>query len=398
MSNKKKILFAYHSMIIGGSTTSLLALLNNLDPQKYDVYLQLYRNEGPLLDMIPKHVTLLPEAELHKGKKGKLSKLFKFIFSGDAFKYLAAKLTRNKYRASTILGDFQVKMLSRKQNDTYDYAIGFMEGWSDKYVAYNVSATVKHGWIHSTFSKIDPTAKEPLPWMHPMTRIAFVSDACRDAFCEQIPLAKDKAVTIENITDDSIIKARALEEVNDEKLEDLRVFEGLKLVTVCRVTVSVKGLDRIVSAAADLKKQGVPFIWYIIGDGEDTDLLSGMINDAGVDDVLVMIGKRLNPYPYLAAADLMCMPSRYEGKPMVVTEAMILGCVPVVTDYISAEGQIENGVEGVIVPNDDTSVIGALTDLSNDRERIKKMRETLLSRKYGNTEYIKEVEAKLFEQ
>ena len=186
--------------------------------------------------------------------------------------------------------------------------------------------------------------------------------------------------------------------MNDEKLEDLRVFEGLKLVTVCRVTVSVKGLDRIVSAAADLKKQGVPFIWYIIGDGEDTDLLSGMINDAGVDDVLVMIGKRLNPYPYLAAADLMCMPSRYEGKPMVVTEAMILGCVPVVTDYISAEGQIENGVEGVIVPNDDTSVIGALTDLSNDRERIKKMRETLLSRKYGNTEYIKEVEAKLFEQ
>ena len=75
---KRKILFIYPAMIIGGSTTSLLSLLNSLDAEKYEVDLQLFRNRGPLLDAIPEHVNLLPEAQLHKGALGKLCKLCLF--------------------------------------------------------------------------------------------------------------------------------------------------------------------------------------------------------------------------------------------------------------------------------------------------------------------------------
>ena len=395
--SKKKLLFVYHSMIIGGSTTSLLAQLNNLDPQKYDIDLQLYRNEGPLLDMIPAHVSLLPAAERYRGKAGKIRKLLKFAFSGKAFRYAWLKATKKHRPANMIKGDFQVTGLSRKNTKTYDYVIGCMEGWSDKYAAFMTRGAVKYAWIHSTFSKISPEATRPLPWMAPFKKLVFVSDSCRDAFYEQIPEMNGRAITIENITDDDIVRERSLAKEDDAFLERMRSAEGLKLVTVCRVTRSVKGLDRVVSAAKALKKNGVDFLWYIIGDGDDTDALSNMIAAAGVGDKLIQIGRRMNPYPYLAAADIMCMPSRYEGKPMVVTEAMILGAVPVVTEYLSAREQIRAGEEGVIVENNDTSIIDTLLDLSSDRDRIAKMKDVLISRRYGNKEYIKEIETELFE-
>lgn len=66
MINEKKILFAYYSMIIGGSTTSLLSLINAIDKNKYDVYLILYRNNGELLNYIPTNVTLLEPAASKK--------------------------------------------------------------------------------------------------------------------------------------------------------------------------------------------------------------------------------------------------------------------------------------------------------------------------------------------
>ena len=51
---KKKILFVYMGMFIGGSTTSLLSLLNTIDYEKYDVDLLLYRNNDVFVKYIPR--------------------------------------------------------------------------------------------------------------------------------------------------------------------------------------------------------------------------------------------------------------------------------------------------------------------------------------------------------
>ena len=59
------------------------------------------------------------------------------------------------------------------------------------------------------------------------------------------------------------------------------------------------------------------------------------------------IGLRENPIPYMAKADALLLPSRNEGKPMVVTESFIMGLVPIVTEYSSANEQIENGFDGL---------------------------------------------------
>ena len=71
--------------MLGGSTTSLLSLLHNIDYEKYDVDLLLYRNEGPFIDYTPEKVNLLEQAYIPHSK---LSKTIKCVFNGTIIKAL----------------------------------------------------------------------------------------------------------------------------------------------------------------------------------------------------------------------------------------------------------------------------------------------------------------------
>ena len=65
---------------------------------------------------------------------------------------------------------------------------------------------------------------------------------------------------------------------------------------------------------------------------------------------VIMLGKKSNPYPYICRCDLYVQPSRYEGKCVSVKEAQMLGKPVVITNYATANSQVENGVDGKIVP------------------------------------------------
>ena len=57
----KKIFIAATDMAIGGAERALLGLLNALDKEKYQIDLFLLHHSGPLMDLIPKEIRLLPE-------------------------------------------------------------------------------------------------------------------------------------------------------------------------------------------------------------------------------------------------------------------------------------------------------------------------------------------------
>lgn len=395
---KKRILFIYPSMLLGGSTTSLLAFLNSLDPEKYQIDLQLQGNGGPLFDSIPDHVRVLPEAKKYKGKTAKLTRLSRMLFQGAFFKALFVGIKNKKGRASVdVINEFWAKHLSKKNNNQYDYAISFLEGWSNYYLAYMTNAKKKYAWIHSTFSKTTDDPKSQLKWIDKVDKVAFVTGACQREFEELLPDVKEKGVTIENIIDSSVIRARAdREDPADEYLERFKNSECTKIITVCRVVIDVKGLDRIIAAASALRDGGKLFLWYVVGDGPDMALFKSMISESGLCEYLVPIGRRSNPHPFIKAADIMCMPSRYEGKPMVITESQILGTVPIVTEYLSANDQIKSGFDGIVVPNEDDAVIDPLAELVSNSSSVLVMRDNLLSSDYGNREYINTIEKELF--
>lgn len=387
-------------MIVGGSTTSLLSFMNSLDPEKYNIDLQLFRNEGPLFSAIPPHVNVLPCAEKYTGKKGRIIKILKCVLKGYAFKALFRGI-RTKSKGLMSRGElttFQAKELCRKNVKKYDFAIGFLEGWSDRYLAYCVNAGVKYAWLHSTFANITSDPGVELPWMKKVDKIVFVTDPCKNDFDKSVPEMAHKTITVANVTDSRIIRSRALDiDPTDNEYNRFVCADAFKLITVCRITMSVKGLDRIVNCASELKKRGFNFLWYIIGAGDDRDALVELIKAHGVEDCVVSIGQRMNPHPFIAAADVMCMPSRYEGKPMTVTESMILGTPPVVTAYLSAHEQINNGTDGIVVENADDTIIPALERCISDRALLQQIKTQLLDGEYGNQHQVAEIEKTLFD-
>lgn len=393
--NKKNILLVYYEMIVGGSTTALLAFLNTLDKTKYDVDLQLYHNRGPLLDQIPEGVRLLPPACRYEGKLGRLIKNAKYVLTGAALRaYRFNRRHGKRGMLGPVYGDFQAKHLSRKSPQHYDVAIGFLEGWSARYTAFCTNADKKLAWLHSTFANITSTPDGEKPWMEKVDNVVFVTDACTEAFKKTMPEYADKAITVYNIVDSDLLRRRA--EQGDEQDDAYRRFkeaDAFKLVTVCRATIQVKGMDRMIACAKELKASGQPFTWLVIGDGPDYAVFCDRIEKAELSDCMAAIGNRLNPYPFMKEADVFCMLSRYEGKPMVVTESMILGVPPFVTQYLSATEQIQNGIEGVIVPNqNDTGMADVLLDYMAHPEKLDKMKTYLLAHEYGNESYMREIE------
>lgn len=76
------------------------------------------------------------------------------------------------------------------------------------------------------------------------------------------------------------------------------------------------------------------------------------ITEAGMQERVIILGKKDNPYPYMRACELYVQPSRYEGKAVTVREAQLLGKPVVITSYATSASQLEDGVDGVVVPMD----------------------------------------------
>ncbi len=385
---KKKILVTFYNMSMGGSGTSLLAFLNCIDKEKYDVDLQLYRYGGELFDYIPDGINILPPASLYNGKFGKIVKGLKFVLKGYWRKWLSGP----------ILAEFQARELSKRSKIEYDYAVGYMEGWADKYLAYSTIADKKYAWLHTTFNNLAKVPEWEFQWMQRVDKVIFVNKDCENAFLSDYPHMKDQTMFIENILDSTLIQKRSLDiDTEDVDYKRFADFDGFKIITVCRIDIQIKGLDRVLKCAKYLKEHGCRFVWCIVGGGEGLNQLKEMVAEHQLQDVMWLVDTKTNPCPYVAAADIYCMPSRVEGKPMTVTESKILGVPAVVTEYLSAHEQINSGMEGIVVENTDDAIIPVLSDLIENPQKVQKMKDYLSANDYGNREYMRVIEKNLFD-
>ena len=110
-----------------------------------------------------------------------------------------------------------------------------------------------------------------------------------------------------------------------------------------------------------------------------------------MQDYVIILGKKANPYPYIKACDWYVQPSRYEGKSVTVREAQIL-CKPViVTNYPTAPSQIQHGVDGVIVPMDIPGCAAKMVDALRDESLKASIVEYLDSHDYGNMSEVEKI-------
>ena len=388
---KRKILFVYYTMMLGGSTTSLLSLLQSFDYSRFDVDLLLYRNEGPYLDYIPKEVHLLPPACIYTSNT---KKVLKSLLNGSLVK---ACLQSYKYakRFNPIKQSSAYMQLSfcRKIEEEYDVAIGFMELWADVFVNERIKAKKKISWIHIDYEKAHMIPDIDRKMLAKSDSIVHVSEECKNNFISLFPKLGQRCHTIENIlTKSYILKRKQLcTPVEHPKLS----AESFNLLSVCRLAIDHKGLDRGIKAIHKLLNEGYKISWYIVGDGPSREKLMELIGQYGLEKNVFLLGKLDCPYPLFSDFDLFFLPSRYEGKPMAVTEAMMLELPPLVTEYASAHEQIRHNVDGYITGNSDEGIYEGLKYLITHKEILSVYKKNLAESNYDNDPEIEKIYALL---
>lgn len=131
--------------------------------------------------------------------------------------------------------------------------------------------------------------------------------------------------------------------------------------------------------------------WYIIGYGGDEALIRRRIEEAQMEDYVIILGKRTNPYPYIKACDIYVQPSRYEGKSVTVREAQMLGKPVIVTNYATAKSQVRHGIDGVIVPMDNEGCAQGIAEFILNAQLQARITSYLKVHDYGNEEEIEKL-------
>lgn len=170
----------------------------------------------------------------------------------------------------------------------------------------------------------------------------------------------------------------------------IMIEEMKKLLSIGRFC-EAKNYNNVPDITRRIIKSGCNIKWYIIGFGGDEALIRQKIAEAGMQDHVIILGKKENPYPYIKDCDIYVQPSRYEGKSVTVREAQML-CKPVVvTNYPTASSQIQNGVDGVIVPMDNEDCAKDLAKFILDTEKQNKIIDYLKIHDYGNVDEVKNI-------
>lgn len=391
---KKKIFIFSHAMEIGGAERALLGLLNSIDYSKYEVDLFLLKHSGELMPLIPKQVNLLPEISQYSAimkpmvlalKEGQIK-----VVLGRLCGKLNAKLYDIKHtlNRSAVAIEYShkhtVKYLPKVNNEYYDIAISFLT--PHYIVSEKVNADKKIAWIHTDYSTIELDVKSELAMWSKFDNIVSISDDVTRAFLFTFPSLENKIVKIENILSKDFIEEQAeLFNVKNEMTDD-----SVKLLSIGRFC-EAKNFDNVPEIASIIKSKGVDFKWYIIGYGADENLIKSKIAQYNMEDTVVILGKKENPYPYIKACDIYVQPSRYEGKCVAVREAQILNKPVIITDYPSANSQITNGFDGVIVPMDNQKCAEGIFNVLNNGKLQKELIANTKITDYSNSKEIEKL-------
>jgi glycosyltransferase involved in cell wall biosynthesis len=121
-----------------------------------------------------------------------------------------------------------------------------------------------------------------------------------------------------------------------------------------------KGFDLLIRAFAGIAGAHPGWDLTILGDGEEREALAGEIERSGVSGRASLAGRVADTGVVLRGSDLFVLPSRYEGFPNALCEAMACGLPVVAFDCRSGPATIvRDGVDGVLVPAEDVGALSA---------------------------------------
>jgi glycosyltransferase involved in cell wall biosynthesis len=222
-----------------------------------------------------------------------------------------------------------------------------------------ISRRALHGWTHGPKARYH--AMEQASNLLANELIANSTAVLRDAEAHERILPSVRTVIYSGV------------DVNQYEPARSRADGPVRLVTVGALAPR-KGQEYAVEAIAILARSGVKATLELVGTGPDEAMLRRKVADAGLRGLVTFAGQQEDPRPYLKHADVFLLPSRQEGFPVALLEAMASALPAIATDVGgNAEALIDGKGGRVVPPQQPKAIAAAIAEMAVDRPRLPEM-------------------------
>lgn len=374
------MLFVFPSFGIGGTTVSTRNLISLLEKEGYVCWVMPLVPEGEMLhlydDVKQIETPFVIRALSFNGWRNEASLLKRPLVA-----LLRFLRNHSMHFEHLVVGKALNKVIREYHFDT---VVACQESTSTRFVSH-ASLGDKVAWVRCDYKRMmEDFNKGKDDFYKYFKAIVCVSNQTCENFKAIFPEYALKTYCIPNPQDSSFIIQCA-----DASEEEPRFkTEGKVLVSIGRFD-TVKRFDKIAPIAKQLLIQGLKFKWYLIGDGLERQLIETSIKDYHVENYVVMLGVKTNPYYYIKRADIMVCLSRSEACPRVVNEAKILHTPTVSTDFPTIFEFIENGKTGLISSLDEIS--SSIFQLLDDNQLFDSIKKNISQFAFDNIELIAQI-------
>lgn len=292
----KKIAIFQYDLNVGGIQKSLINLLNNIDMSKYEIDLYLFKH-GNFYE-----TSINPKINIH---------------------YLKSYNYFNRIVFFDILKTFHKSKISKE----YDVTIDF-NSYSNECAVNAIKTKSKQKYI---FAHNDVILKNKFEIKYKILTFFFrgkykyfdkiiaVSEGVKESINKKYKIENEKIIVMPNYIDTDEILEKS------KNSHDIRIDNNnYNLVSVGRMEKQ-KGYDITVNLMKDIVSKNKNIKLYIIGDGKERKKIEKLINKYNLNNNIILLGKKNNPYSIMKDMDALLLTSRYEGQGMVLLEAKTLG-------------------------------------------------------------------------
>jgi glycosyltransferase involved in cell wall biosynthesis len=191
--------------------------------------------------------------------------------------------------------------------------------------------------------------------LHSCQKVVAVSSSVAESM-RRVLISSSRIEVIPNGIDLSVFKDS---QQNSELRASLGIPPGVPVIgAVGRLDIQ-KAHERLIEAARKLTDAGQDAIYLIVGEGVERPRLESLVRNLGLSDRVLLPGYRSDIKPFLAIMDLFVLPSRREGTPMALLEAMAMRKPVVATAVGGVPDVLTDGIDGIMLPE---SGVAGLSD------------------------------------
>lgn len=342
----KKIVFLINTLGVGGAERALVELSNILYQNDFDITIKtMYDGNSYIKE-------LNPNIKVKSLLKPSKSKLINKIGNHIALRLSAKTL---------------YKLIIKEK---YDIEVAFLEGWPTKIMAASTNKKSKKiAWIHCDIESnhdslcFYKSLEEEKEAYLKYDQIHCVSNHSKESFKRVFGIS-DNVFVANNIINKENILLKSKESIIDNFFDK----NNFNILTIGRLVKHKNYLGLLEIFKKAVSKSSKKLILYIIGDGEEKELIINKINELNLNDNVILLGKKSNPYNYLNECDLFVSSSKSEGSSIVFYEALALNKPIVTTNSADQEDTLLDVQFGIVTKDLNDTFVDGILKLANDQD------------------------------